>query len=159
MKKRLIIGYIIYIVIDAITHVDGFNISDSIRNWILGVIFGVCIIMTLYDKAQHQYKKSSKTTKSESPPLAEQPDEVGSHFEPEYEPELIYVDALQAAYNQLGVPYGDNMVNVKYAYRKLMSEYHPDKLESRGLSIQELLRAKELTQTFNNAYDLICKAL
>ena len=49
-------------------------------------------------------------------------------------------------------------MQVKKAYRRQMSENHPDKLVARGLpeSMQDL--AKEKTQRIREAYEVICEA-
>lgn len=65
---------------------------------------------------------------------------------------------LNAAYQLLGVPENDDQSTVKRAYRKLMSENHPDKLASKGLPQEMLEIAKEKTQQIQAAYDLIRKA-
>jgi DnaJ like chaperone protein len=65
---------------------------------------------------------------------------------------------LQNAYQTLGITTSASDAEVKKAYRRLMSENHPDKLVSRGLpeSMQEL--AKEKTQRIREAYDIICQS-
>lgn len=62
---------------------------------------------------------------------------------------------LDDAYAALGVSPGASDAEVKRAYRRLMSQNHPDKLASRGLpeSMREL--AEEKTREINTAYDLI----
>jgi DnaJ like chaperone protein len=59
------------------------------------------------------------------------------------------------AYSVLGVASSASDAEVKKAYRRLMSENHPDKLVARGLpeSMQDL--AKEKTQRIREAYDVI----
>src|SRR5690606_24028244 len=62
---------------------------------------------------------------------------------------------LDDAYAALGVSPGASDAEVKRAYRRLMSQNHPDKLASRGLpeSMREI--AEERTREINTAYDLI----
>lgn len=62
---------------------------------------------------------------------------------------------LDDAYAALGVSPGASDAELKRAYRRLMSQNHPDKLASRGLpeSMREL--AEERTREINTAYDLI----
>lgn len=64
---------------------------------------------------------------------------------------------LAAAYKVLGVSENDDEKSVKRAYRKLMNEYHPDKLVAKGLPPEMLNVAKEKSQEIQNAYDLIKK--
>lgn len=65
--------------------------------------------------------------------------------------------SLDAAYKTLGVKPNANQVEVKQAYRRLMSQHHPDKLAAKGLSEAEMTRAKEKTQAISKAYELIQK--
>ncbi|MCX7057652.1 MAG: DnaJ domain-containing protein [Proteobacteria bacterium] len=63
---------------------------------------------------------------------------------------------LASAYEVLGLAATASDEEVKKAYRRQMSENHPDKLVSRGLpeSMQDL--AKEKTQRIREAYEVIC---
>jgi DnaJ like chaperone protein len=65
---------------------------------------------------------------------------------------------LDDAYAALGVTPEASESEIKRAYRKLMSENHPDKLASKGLppSMREV--AEERAREINVAYDLIRKA-
>jgi DnaJ like chaperone protein len=65
---------------------------------------------------------------------------------------------LASAYEVLGVAQSASDEDVKKAYRRQMSENHPDKLVARGLpeSMQDL--AKEKTQRIREAYEVICEA-
>jgi DnaJ like chaperone protein len=62
---------------------------------------------------------------------------------------------LDDAYKILGVKTADDDKSIKKAYRKLMSEHHPDKLVSKGLPKQALELAKNKTQDIQSAYELI----
>lgn len=59
------------------------------------------------------------------------------------------------AYRILGIKEGDEVATIKRAYRKLMNEYHPDKLVSKGLPPEMLETAKKRAQEIQAAYDLI----
>jgi len=61
------------------------------------------------------------------------------------------------AYKVLGLTPAANQADVKQAYRRLMSQHHPDKLASKGLSEATMLRAKEKTQQISKAYKTIQK--
>lgn len=63
--------------------------------------------------------------------------------------------SLDDAYKILGVSKSDDDKSIKKAYRKLMSEHHPDKLVSKGLPKQALELAKNKTQDIQSAYELI----
>jgi DnaJ like chaperone protein len=62
---------------------------------------------------------------------------------------------LEDAYAVLGVTGDATDAEIKRAYRRLMSQNHPDKLASRGLpeSMREI--AEERSREINTAYDLI----
>lgn len=62
---------------------------------------------------------------------------------------------LQDACSVLGVKTSDDNTAVKRAYRKLMSEHHPDKLVAKGLPPQMMELAKQKAQEIQSAYDLI----
>lgn len=64
---------------------------------------------------------------------------------------------LAEAYRTLGVSADTPAADLKKAYRKLMSQHHPDKLMASGVSERELQRAKERTQQIQTAYDLVSK--
>ncbi|MGV6987492.1 co-chaperone DjlA [Testudinibacter sp. P80/BLE/0925] len=66
--------------------------------------------------------------------------------------------SLDAAYQVIGVTANDDQTTVKRAYRKLMNEYHPDKLVAKGLPPEMMEMAKEKAQKIQAAYDMICKA-
>lgn len=64
-------------------------------------------------------------------------------------------DALAGAYEILGVPKTATDAEVKRAYRKLMSENHPDKLVARGLPESMLEVAKQKTQAIQAAWERV----
>jgi DnaJ like chaperone protein len=64
-------------------------------------------------------------------------------------------EPLSAAYEVLGVNAGASDAEVKRAYRKQMSQNHPDKLVSRGLPESMLEIAKQKTQAIQAAYERI----
>jgi DnaJ like chaperone protein len=61
------------------------------------------------------------------------------------------------AYALLGVPASASDGEVKRAYRRLMSQHHPDKLVARGLPEEMVRLATEKTQQIRTAYDVIAK--
>ncbi|WP_043531032.1 co-chaperone DjlA [Litchfieldella xinjiangensis] len=65
--------------------------------------------------------------------------------------------SLEEAYRVLGVEASASDSEIKRAYRRLMSENHPDKLASKGLPESMREMAKERTSEISNAYDLIKK--
>ena len=66
--------------------------------------------------------------------------------------------ALAEAYEMLGVPQTATDAEVKRAYRKLMSENHPDKLVARGLPESMLEVAKQKTQAIQAAWERVREA-
>ena len=62
---------------------------------------------------------------------------------------------LDDAYTALGLTAGASDDDVKRAYRRLVSENHPDKLASRGLHESMRQVAEERTREINVAYELI----
>jgi len=65
---------------------------------------------------------------------------------------------LERAYEALGVNAQTSDADIKKAYRKLMSQYHPDKLMGQGLPDDMVKAATERSQEIQAAYDLIKKA-
>ncbi|MDX1754577.1 MAG: co-chaperone DjlA [Marinobacter sp.] len=65
---------------------------------------------------------------------------------------------LDDAYKVLGVSADASDQEVKRAYRKLMSENHPDKLAGRGLPESMREMAEEKTREISHAYDIVTNA-
>jgi len=63
--------------------------------------------------------------------------------------------SLHEAYALLGIKPDATDAEVKKAYRKLMSQHHPDKLVSKGLPEEMMVLAKEKTQQIRKAYETI----
>ncbi|MEO1896904.1 MAG: co-chaperone DjlA [Cycloclasticus sp.] len=61
----------------------------------------------------------------------------------------------EEAYTILGVNESATDAEVKKAYRRLISQHHPDKLVSKGLPDEMMKIAKEKTQEITEAYDTI----
>jgi len=66
--------------------------------------------------------------------------------------------SMSQAYAQLGLTKKATDAEVKRAFRKLVSQYHPDKLVSRGLPEEMMEIAKTRVREINLAYDQIKKA-
>lgn len=65
--------------------------------------------------------------------------------------------ALDDAYKALGVTKENSDAEIKRAYRKLMSQYHPDKLIGQGMPEDMIKMATEQAKDIQLAYDLIKK--
>jgi len=63
--------------------------------------------------------------------------------------------SLDDAYALLGVPASSSDADIKKAYRRLMSQHHPDKLVSKGLPEEMIKLATEKTQEIKAAYEQI----
>ena len=61
------------------------------------------------------------------------------------------------AYKVLGVDESSSDRDLKKAYRKLMSQHHPDKLVAKGLPPEMMEIAKQKTQDIQAAYELVSK--
>lgn len=70
-------------------------------------------------------------------------------------PRYTQEQTLDDAYRILGVSESDDEKTIKRAYRKRMSEHHPDKLVSKGLPEQALEIAKNKAQDIQAAYELV----
>lgn len=65
---------------------------------------------------------------------------------------------LDNAYKVLGVSAQNNEKEIKRAYKKLMSQNHPDKLIAKGLPKEMMDIATQKTQDIQSAYELITKS-
>ena len=66
--------------------------------------------------------------------------------------------SLGEAYQVLGVTEDASDQEVKKAYRRLMSEHHPDKLAARGVPEEMIRVSTEKTAEISKAYDMIKEA-
>ena len=66
---------------------------------------------------------------------------------------------LTQAYKIIGVEKGSSEAVIKKAYRRLMSQHHPDKLVAKGLPDEMIALATEKTQEIRKAYDMIKESL
>ncbi len=66
-------------------------------------------------------------------------------------------DVLGSAYRALGVDSSESDKNIKKAYRRLMSQHHPDKLIAEGMPDDMVKIATEKAQEIQSAYELIKK--
>ncbi|WP_456379051.1 co-chaperone DjlA [Thiolapillus sp.] len=66
--------------------------------------------------------------------------------------------SLAEAYAILGISSGASQSEIKKAYRRLMSQHHPDKLVAKGLPEEMMKVATRKTKEIRNAYEVIKKA-
>jgi DnaJ like chaperone protein len=69
----------------------------------------------------------------------------------------LYIKQTGRAYNILGVDRSASDDDVKKAYRKLVQQYHPDRLQAKGVPEDFMKVAHEKMAEINQAYDEICK--
>src|SRR5690606_2864248 len=67
-------------------------------------------------------------------------------------------DRLADAYKVLGVDSNASTDEVKKAYRRLMSQHHPDKLVSKGLPEEMMEIATKKTQEIKTAYEVVMES-
>lgn len=67
-------------------------------------------------------------------------------------------DSLQAAYDLLGVSPQSSDAEIKRAYRRLLSQHHPDKLVSKGLPEEMMKIASQKTHEIRQAYERVSAA-
>ena len=72
--------------------------------------------------------------------------------------QAVSASAVEDAYKALGVNKNMTDKEIKHAYRKLMSQYHPDKLMGQGLPEDMIAVATEQAKEVQVAYDLIIKS-
>ena len=66
--------------------------------------------------------------------------------------------SLDDAYTVLNVGRESSDAEVKKAYRRLMSQHHPDKLVAKGLPEEMMKVATEKTQEVKAAYDKVVES-
>lgn len=67
------------------------------------------------------------------------------------------VPTIDKAYQVLGISSNSTKAETKRAYRKLMSQHHPDKLVAKGMPEEMIKVATEKSQEIQAAYDMIKK--
>lgn len=80
------------------------------------------------------------------------------HRQNQHQPHYKEPSNLHDAYEVLGLTASASDEDVKKAYRRLMSQNHPDKLVAKGLPEEMMKLAKEKTQKITKAYETIQNA-
>ena len=65
--------------------------------------------------------------------------------------------SLAEAYAMLNIDRKSSPQEIKQAYRRMMSQCHPDKLVARNVSEVEMLEAQDLVQDIKRAYELLSR--
>jgi DnaJ like chaperone protein len=79
----------------------------------------------------------------------------GSSSRGHYQPTPNRADSLRQSYATLGIKPDATQQEIKRAYRKLVSQYHPDKLVSQGLPEEMMEISRNRVREINAAYDKI----
>jgi len=81
------------------------------------------------------------------------------HLERDVKNELLspFRVSLNEAYSVLGVPYDASEDELKKVYRRLMSQYHPDRLQANDISGEEMRLASERAHKIKSAYEQVRK--
>lgn len=106
--------------------------------------------------------EESRTDPSRDPDLSEAWEELNAYMEGE-EPDakqqttgparpLTPTEQLRRDYRNLEVPYGASMERVRQSYKRLLSQYHPDKHASNPTKHRT---ATEITKKLNESYKRI----
>ncbi len=69
----------------------------------------------------------------------------------------LYIKENDRSYQILGVTKNSSDSDIKKAYRKLVLEYHPDKIQAKGVPEDFVKVANDKMAEINKAYDDICK--
>ncbi len=68
-------------------------------------------------------------------------------------------DDLGRCYEILGSEEGDDLATIKRRYRKLAMEYHPDRIQAKGMAPEFAEAAEEKFKEIQHAYDVLEKEL
>ncbi len=76
-----------------------------------------------------------------------------------FKKEILGIDKnIDSYYKLLGCVSGDSDSKIKQSYKRAMAEYHPDKIQSKGLPKEFIKFANEQAKKINVAYDTIKKS-
>ena len=76
-------------------------------------------------------------------------------FKQMYRINIFVLMPVKDYYTLLKIEPNADLATIKKAYRKLMSQHHPDKLMAQGVPAEMLELAKRRTQDIQAAYELI----
>ena len=80
----------------------------------------------------------------------------GSNFDRRRNPETTMM-TMSDACQMLGVSRFSSQEEVKHAYRKLISQHHPDKVIAQGADAFDVSIANDMAQDLHQAYELVCR--
>jgi hypothetical protein len=103
------------------------------------------LILQKEQRARNKEERARAAASGEPPPPA-------GKSRRKYGPRVpVAQRSYQSPYEILGVLPTASFSEIKTAYRKRMTEYHPDKVAALGSALREL--AEEMTKQINNAYE------
>lgn len=106
---------------------------------------------------KNNYSQSNAYRQSNTSDHAKQKESSKKSGEGSYFSQNRPGDDLTAAYEALGVSSNIDEVSLKKAYRKLVSKFHPDKLQGQGLPPELVNTATDRFKKIQGAYDYIRK--
>ncbi len=122
-----------------------FNSEPQLRMMFYEMLFSIALADGVLHPAEEQILRSAPTL-------------LGLHSDVFNTVKRQFVSDLSHHYAILGLEEGADMSEVKKAYRKLVSEYHPDKVVSKGLPEDFIKFAEEKFREINESYEVIQKA-
>jgi len=112
----------------------------------------------IYRQIEMLVRTSMRVRSNNNSRYRQRPGPGGSHRSSQPPPTQSRGSSLRDAYALMGVSSDANKATVKKAYRKLMSQHHPDKMVSKGLPEEMLKLATDKTQQIQKAYEQIKEA-
>lgn len=122
-------------------YLDG-NCTKNEENLVEQIILGLKISLIAFRKLQSIYQLRYQ-------------DNTKQDYESHYEDDFSGKMSLDEAYKTLNCSQNDSFETVKRNYRKLASEYHMDRLNSKDLPPELLKIAEEMMKKINLAYEII----
>lgn len=110
------------------------------------------LVVALADSHLHQAEENLIKTAARIFHLENQYEQVKSRH-------VSSGDDIDRCYQMLGSSKGDDLTVIKKRYRKLAMEYHPDRVQSQGMSPELAKAAEDRFKEIQNAYDRLEKYL
>ena len=134
------------------------------REYVLKMALEVLMQLCYVDSAMNKKELSALLHLVDALGLSRQSKVMHNRAQHEYAhrgsliPQHIDVLKLYVAHGVLTVAETAAMTEIKQAYRRLMSQYHPDKLIAQGASDEAVKQANERSQIIKSAYELVRQA-
>lgn len=149
-SPRVIEVLLVYLI--SVARVDGLLVEKEIKlvknvASILGYSSIIFEHMLRMIGAQENISKSTEYNHSSQSDKRFKNEAADQHLNP--------AQMLESAYNALGINMGADKTEVKKAYRKLVNQYHPDKVQGQGLPLEFINAANEYFKRIQIAYEYI----